>query len=151
VAYRDIRVEGHYTVRDSLHLRILAAAGTAAVVLDPGQVAGTEAGNTPVADVVGAAGMVVQGEDREKGRGEDEGFLVLLRGVLRDVVGVNQKSQAIRLCLLSIYPGVQSLGQCWDPRHPAICDNTVLFFDPGPARQLSSNYCHRALVPQPSV
>jgi hypothetical protein len=118
VACRDIRVEGHCTVRDSLRLRILAAADTVAVVvLDAGQVAGTEAGNTLVAGVVGAAAaaaaaasVVVQGGDR----GEGEKFLVLLRGVLRDVVGESredQESQLIRLRLLSFYPGVQSLGQ----------------------------------------
>jgi hypothetical protein len=93
----DIRVEGHCIVRDSLRLRILAAAGTAAVVvLDAGQVAGTEAGNTLVAGVLGAAAaasVVVQGGDREKDPEEGEEFLVLLRGVLRDLVGENRKEQ----------------------------------------------------------
>jgi hypothetical protein len=91
-ACMDIRVEGHCIVRDSLHLRILAAAGTAVVVPDPGQAAGTEADNTLVAGVVGAAAaasVVVQGDDR----GEGEEFLVLHRGALRDVVGENREDR----------------------------------------------------------
>jgi hypothetical protein len=65
-ACRDIRVEGHCTDRDSLHLRILSAVGTAEGVPDLVQVAGTEAGSTLVVGVVGAAGAVVQLEDREE-------------------------------------------------------------------------------------
>jgi hypothetical protein len=95
VACRDIRVKVNCTVRDSLHLRILAVAGTVVVVLDPGQAAGTEAGNTLVAGVVGAAAaasVVVQGGDWVEG----EEFLVLLRGVLRDMVGVVGESREDR-------------------------------------------------------
>jgi hypothetical protein len=80
VACRDIRVVGHCTARDNLHLRILAAVGTAVVVLDPDQLAGTVVGNS----------LVVR--DRE----EDEGLLVLLRGVVLGV-GEARVSRAIRL------------------------------------------------------
>jgi hypothetical protein len=50
------------------------------------------------------------------------------------------------LRLLSIYPCVHSLGRCWDPRHPSICDNTVFSFDPEPAPKLRPNPCHRAFL-----
>jgi hypothetical protein len=97
VACRDIRVEGHCTVRDSLRLRILAAAGTAVVVLNPGQLVGMVGNSLEVR------------EDRE----EDEGLLVLPRGaLLRGVLGVGEArdSRAIRLayCLrrLSLRLGV---------------------------------------------
>jgi hypothetical protein len=77
VACRDILEVGHCTDRDNLHLRILSAVGTAVVVLDPDQLAGTVVGNSLEVRAVL--------EDLE----EDEVILVLLRDVLVLLRGVS--------------------------------------------------------------
>jgi hypothetical protein len=58
---------------------------------------------------------------------------------------------ALRLRLLSMYQYVYLPDRWWDPRHPAICCDTDLSFDPEPVRQLLPNSCHRAFVPNPSA
>jgi hypothetical protein len=55
------------------------------------------------------------------------------------------------LLLLSSFPSVQSLGRCWDPRHRAICYNTVNASDPEPERQSPPKSFHRTFVLNPSA
>jgi hypothetical protein len=96
VACRDIRVEGHCTVRDSLHFRIRAAVGTA-VVLAPG----------PLVDRLVGSSLAVH-QDQARDREEDEGLLrpdVLVLG--HEEV---QEGRAVRLACpllrLSLHLGV---------------------------------------------
>jgi hypothetical protein len=73
-------------------------------------------------------------------RNQNSNFLPII-GTVRfyDRTVVLHRS-ACRLLLLSSYPYLQTLGQCWDPRHRAICD-----------RQARLNFCQCALVPYPSA
>jgi hypothetical protein len=96
-ACRDILVEGHCTDRDNLHLRILAAVGTAVVVLDPDQLAGTVVGNS----LLGVRAVLLEGH-----REEDEVILlVLLRDVLamlRDVSAVGVGEARVSLVMIRL-------------------------------------------------